>query len=212
MSDDLIDRLSADLKPVSRRLPAIWLGAAGLVGIVIAAAIMIPWIGMRPDMAQVHLNPVFWAKFGYTVAFLAIGIWAAIRLSRPGGSIRAPLIAAGTLIAVTGVAGIAQIVMLGPDSMRRLVMGVTALVCPFYVVALSVPAFVGILAVMRLLAPTNLVAGGFAAGLMAGAVGCWVYAFHCGEGGLPFVAIWYSLGILIPGVFGALVGRFALRW
>jgi hypothetical protein len=212
MTDDLIERLSADIRPTPRGVPLHWLLLAALASIAISAAIMIPWIGLRPDIGRAYLNPTFWAKFAYTAAFLAIGIWTAVRLSRPGGSLKAPLIAAGTLIAVTGLAGIVQILMLGPDSIRRLVLGVTALVCPFYVLALSVPALVVTIAVMRRLAPTNLVAGGFAAGLMAGGIGCWVYAFHCAESGLPFVAIWYSLGILLPGVFGAIIGRWALRW
>jgi hypothetical protein len=212
VSDDLIERLSAELKPVSPRLPGIWLGAAAVVGVIVAAAIMIPWIGLRPDMARVYLSPVFWAKFAYTVAFAGLGIWAAIRLARPGGSIRAPLIGVFVLIAATGALGIVQMLLAGPQSMRALVMGGTALVCPFYVLALSVPVYVIVVVVMRRLAPTNLAAAGFAAGLMAGAVGCWVYAFHCTESGLPFIAIWYSAGILLSALLGALAGRFLLRW
>ena len=54
--------------------------------------------------------------------------------------------------------------------------------------------------------------GRAAVGLAAGALGAWVYSFHCTEGGLPFLALWYSLGIAAVTAAGALAGRVLLRW
>ncbi len=53
---------------------------------------------------------------------------------------------------------------------------------------------------------------GAVAGVLAGAIGTFVYAFHCNESAMPFVAIWYTLGIAAVGVLGALLGRVTLRW
>jgi len=95
---------------------------------------------------------------------------------------------------------------------RGLILGGSALVCPVYIVALSLPVLAANILVMRRLAPTNLTGAGFAAGLLAGAAGTWVYAFHCTESGLPFITLWYTAGTLATALIGAAVGRWLLRW
>jgi hypothetical protein len=125
---------------------------------------------------------------------------------------RKPMIALFALIAFAGAMGIAQLMIMPPERSRVLVMGGTALVCPFYIAALSIPIYAATVLMMRRLAPTNLAGAGLAAGLLAGSAAAWVYAFHCGENGMPFLAIWYTTGILISAIGGAIVGRWALRW
>ena len=39
-----------------------------------------------------------------------------------------------------------------------------------------------------------------------------VYSLHCPEMGAPFIDTCYLLGILIPTVLGALLGKTLLRW
>jgi hypothetical protein len=51
-----------------------------------------------------------------------------------------------------------------------------------------------------------------AAGLLAGAVGAFGYAFACIEQSTAFVALWYSLGIGMSGALGAALGPRVLRW
>ena len=83
-TDDLIQNLSTELTPaprgwVARRL-AIGLGG----GAVVSWVLMLVWMGVRPDLAQALLTPMFWVKFSYaTLAGLAL-IAATSRLSRPG--------------------------------------------------------------------------------------------------------------------------------
>ena len=212
MTDDLLDRLAANANPVPRRrLPAL-LVAAGIVGILVAATIMVPWIGLRPDLAAATGTMIFWWKFAYTALFSIAAFFAVERLSRPGGSFRRPAVWIMAVIALAGLLGAIQLMMTPPDEMRPLVMGSTSLVCPFYIATLSVPIYAAIVLVMRRLAPTNLSLAGFGAGLLAGAAASWVYAFHCNENGMPFLAIWYTTGILISAVLGAIAGRWTLRW
>ena len=59
---------------------------------------------------------------------------------------------------------------------------------------------------------TDPTLAGLSAGLMAGALGAWVYSFHCTESGMPFLALWYSLGIAAVMLVGAIAGRLLLRW
>lgn len=212
MTDEMLDRLASQLTPVRRGAVRLWLAAAVVIGVLGAAAVMVPWLGLRPDLGRAVATPIFWSKFAFTLVFAGLGFWAAYRLSRPGGRLRAPVLGVLGLIAVTGVAGIVQVLISEPDRVRALVLGGSALVCPFYIVGLSLPAMAATVVVMRRLAPTNLPAAGFAAGLLAGAAGAWVYAFHCTESGLPFITLWYTTGVLAVALIGAALGRWLLRW
>jgi len=212
MADDLIDRLADDLKPVPPHGLAMRLAGYAAVGALVAGVLMLAWLGLRPDMDTAPGTMMFWSKFAYTTAFAGLGGLAALRLSRPGGSMARVAIWIAGLVALMVAFGIVQMLIMGPGEMHRLVMGGSALICPFYIVALSVPIYVPVVMAMRRAAPTRPTLAGFAAGLLAGGAATWVYAFHCTESGMPFVAIWYTLGVLAAAGLGAIVGRFALRW
>jgi hypothetical protein len=62
------------------------------------------------------------------------------------------------------------------------------------------------------LAPTRFRAAGAAAGLVAGAIGAMVYVFYCREVSASFVFSWYTLGMTLPAIGGALLGPKLLRW
>ena len=47
---------------------------------------------------------------------------------------------------------------------------------------------------------------------IAGGVAATVYGLHCPENTFTFVALWYSLGVLLLAALGAVVGRWVLRW
>ena len=212
MTDDLIDRLAGELKPAPKRAVSRKLGMGVVAGALLAAIAMLAWLGLRPDLAEAMFGMMFWWKFLYTAAFVGLAFWAATRLARPGGSLRNPMMALFALIVIAGAGGIAQLLIMPPEMSRLLVMGGSALVCPFYIVALSIPVYAATALAMRRLAPTNLPAAGLAAGLLAGGTAAWVYAFHCTENGMPFLAIWYTTGILISALVGAILGRWTLRW
>ena len=212
MTDNLIERLSDNLRPttrygVQRRLLLV---AAG--GLVVTTFLMLILLGPRPDMGSAAATPSFWIKSGYTFALALAGTWAAERLSRPSGSARRPGLLTALIVVAMAVIAVAGYSLAPFETRDVIVWGSSALVCPFLIAGLSVPLLVAILAAMRRLAPTELTQAGAAAGLMAGGFGAWVYSFHCPENGLPFLALWYSLGVVIVIALGALSGRFALRW
>jgi hypothetical protein len=53
---------------------------------------------------------------------------------------------------------------------------------------------------------------GAVSGLAAGGAGSFVYAVHCTESAAPFVALWYTLGVLAAGFAGFLLGPRVLHW
>lgn len=210
-TDDLIAALSGDLAPA----PKGWvtrttlLGAAG--GTLAAALLWLGPMGFRADLAQAAQAAPFWMKFFYTLALALVALWLLARAGRPGARLAPPALA--LLAPVVVLAAWAGLALADADADRhRLLMGHSALFCPFAIVAVSLPVLAGALWSLKRLAPTRLTEAGAAAGLFAGAAGAFVYAFYCTESAAPFVVLWYSAGILASGVIGALVGRVALRW
>ena len=212
MNQHLIDRLVDDLRPV-RRGAMTWLllGALG-AGVLIATAMMAPWIGLRADIVSAPATIMFWIKLGYTLVLALLGLAAAMTLSRPEARRWPGLWTACGVFALVLAAGLWQWGTASAELRPVLALGGTALVCPFYIVAFSAPVLAIMLVAMRRLAPANPTLAGFAAGLASGGAGASVYAFHCGENGLLFLALWYSLGVGIVALSGALAGRTLLRW
>ncbi|MEP7118372.1 MAG: NrsF family protein [Acidobacteriota bacterium] len=76
----------------------------------------------------------------------------------------------------------------------------------------GIPAFVAAFLALRRLAPTRLVQAGACVGALSGAAGAAIYAFHCPETALPFMAIWYVAAIAVAAGAGAVLGPRLLRW
>jgi hypothetical protein len=210
MTDELIARLSADLKPIRRMAMARLLIGATLVSTVVAVIAMLMLLGMRPDMETASATMVYWTKFGYALALGLLGLAATLVLARPDGRTSWPWLAIIGLLAALLVLAVFQLAQ--AEDMMPLVMGSSILRALTYIPVLSLPMLLGVLLALRRLAPRNPTLAGFAAGIMAGGTGAWVYTFACDEAGMMFLALWYTLGIVIVGALGAVLGRFLLRW
>jgi len=211
-TDELVAMLASSVEAVplhsSERRHAIALAC----GLPVALALMVVFIGVRPDITEAVALPMFWMKLAFPAVLLAGGAFAAIRLSRPGGrmgvtavALAAPVLAIWLLAAVT-LAGAA------PAEYGLLIFGQTWAACPFMIALLAVPLFVALIWAMQGLAPTRPALAGAVAGLVAGAGGALVYAPHCPEMAAPFLGAWYVLGMAIPAIAGALLGPRLLRW
>lgn len=210
MTDDLINRLADDLRPVRPMAMQLLLVGATLLSTVLAIAAMLMLLGMRPDMPVATTTMIYWTKFGYTLAFAALGLAATLVLARPDGRTRWPWLVAIGLLAILLVLAIIQLAR--ADDMVPLIMGSSIARALIYIPVLSLPALLGIMLMLRRLAPRSPTLAGFATGITAGGTGAWVYAFACNEPGMMFLALWYTLGILLVAVLGAMIGRFLLRW
>lgn len=212
MTDDLIARLSADLRPVPPRTLERRLWRAALLGLVITA--LAAWLILDRMLGRpfggAFGGPMFWVKFGYTLAFGLIGLAAAPVLTRPEGRIAWPLVAVGLLLATA--LGLGTMDWMRADWAMPMLMGNTAMVCPWLITLTGLPILVLLLQAMRGLAPRSPTLAGLCAGLVAGGLGAWAYAFYCGETGMIFMAVWYSLGMAMTALLGAVIGKFTLRW
>ena len=211
-TDDLIAALAVDLPPASprhlERMLLFWMIPAGTL---VLAGVMF-WLGLRGDLIQAVTGPTFWSKAAYSTALAVAGFWLLDRLGRPGASVRAPALLLGAVLLVVAVLAVAeQIAMPAADRMEA-VMGVSSSVCLQNILGLSALAGPFVFIAVRRFAPTRPMLAGAAAGILTAALATTLYGLHCPERTATFVAIWYTGGVALAAVAGAVIGRFAFRW
>ncbi len=209
---DLIDRLVADLEPVPRGAVARRLAVGLVAGVVVSVIAMLVFLGPRPDTVTAMATMAWWMKLGYTALLAAIGAAALALVARPGGTARAAALAGVAVLVLCAAFAALEYFATPVSEHDRMIYGATWNSCPRNIVLLSLPMVIGGVWALRGLGPTHLTLAGAAVGLASGAFGALVYSFHCYESAMPFVAIWYTLGILLAGLIGAALGRWVLRW
>lgn len=209
---DLIDALAADLRPIGSRSLALRLAAALLLGAGASTVLTLALLGPRPDMPAAMGGAMFWIKDAYGLALCEVAAWACERLARPGGTAGARIAwLAAPVVAVAGLAAW-RLSLAAPGERAAMMMGGSASLCPWMILAAALPPLVALVWAMRGMAPTRLRLAGLMLGLAAGGAGAAAYALHCTEGSAPFLAVWYSLGVAGAGALGMLVGPRLLRW
>jgi hypothetical protein len=212
-TDELIDVLVSDFhaipaRPITRALVAACLFGAGAALLIVAFG-----YGPRADLGvAMATNTSFWMKWLYALSLALAAALLCGRMARPGGrpGWRLPLIAVPVLI--LSVIAITSIFATPVESRRAVWLGQSALQCPWNIALLALPIFAGLCWALRFAAPTRLRWAGFAAGLLSGAIGAFIYCLHCPEHSSAFVVTWYSIGIFLPAALGALLGPRLLRW
>lgn len=209
-TDDLIDLLAQGAGPAE---PAHEERQMAL-GVVLALPVMVAAVWAGIGLVPVALWPVSgtFAKFLYAGMMLFGGGLLLRRLGRPGAATGLPLALIGGTLAAMAMIGVADLLRQPEAGWSMHALGKSATTCPAAILFLSVPALAGMLWAARQLAPTQLRLTGAAAGLAAGGLGAVVYALGCDEGALTFLALWYSLGMALATLLGAVIGPRLLRW
>jgi hypothetical protein len=211
-TDQLIDSLVEAATPVRRDIVSRRLAAAAVVGMLCATVSMLLFLGPRPDITAAVSRAAFWAKLAYPAAIALGSSWLLVRLGRPGASTARASVLAALPVAAIWLLGLATLADAAPGDRLALLQGGSWHSCALNIAALAVPALVANFWAVVAMAPTRLAWAGAAAGALAGALGAAAYAWHCTEMAAPFLAVWYTLGMAIPAVVGALTGPRFLRW
>jgi hypothetical protein len=211
-TDELIQSLSGDLAAVppgavARRI-ALGVGAGALASV----AVMLAWLGLRPDLAQAVSTPMFWMKFGYSALTGLLLALVLSRLAKPAARPGALVALAAAPFAVVAIMAMVRLSQAVPEARHHLLMGHTSSLCPWRILVIGAPVLAGAVWAVRGLAPTRLLLAGLVAGGCAGGLGAAVYAFACTETSAPFLAIWYTLGMALAAGLGAVAGSRLLRW
>lgn len=211
-NEQLIQSLLKDHRPVPRTALALRLSASAAAGLAAALGISVLYIGLRPDIGPALTTFPFWMKWIY-VALLGLGALLGIqKIARSDAGTQPWLWLLALPVAAMAVLAAWQTWRAPPGAWQMLWMGISWRVCPLYIAGLSVPVFLGMIHAFRRFAPTQLRLAGFLAGLASGGLSAFAYALHCPETSAVFVAIWYSAGIAMPAIVGALLGPRLLRW
>lgn len=210
-SDELIAKLVTDLAPVSPHALKKRLVHVVGIGVLGATVALLASFAIRSNSQTVSVV-AFIAKFAYSVGVMAMLIVALEQIARPGGRISEPLRVIGAIFVIMVFLAVAQLGYSPPTSYRFLILGYSSVICPFLIAAFGLPAFGANIWFLRRAAPTRPRLAGFIAGACAGATGAWVYSWACIENGIPFITIWYTLGILLSGLLGCFFGKLLLRW
>ncbi|MGZ7460128.1 DUF1109 domain-containing protein [Pseudomonas sp. Ma2-10] len=211
-TDDFISLLALGVTPIDRRTLAKRFSGAVLAGLFGATLLVIAIMGVRPDLGQAMATPIFWAKIAFPLCLMIGALSMVMRLARPGiasGPGKVLIVAA---VASVWVASIYVLLAAPPDDRVAIILGETWKVCVLNITMLSIPGFVAVFWALNGLAPTNLTLSGACGGLLAGSMATIAYSFRCPEMQIPFWGVWYLLGMLVPTVLGALLGRRWLRW
>lgn len=208
-TDDLIDALARDPIPASPSVPG--LICRGLAfGAPVALVAMLATLGVREDAMSAIAEGWFGLKLAL-VALVALAAWRVVdRAARPGERI------GYGWLGLAGLAFLAAITLdlgaLGLDDWRERLQGDNAALCIVAIPLLSAAPLIGLIVALRDGAATNAALAGAAAGLLAGAVGAFVYGLHCSDDSPLFLGVWYVLGIGVVTVIGGLLGRRFLTW
>ncbi|KHK65290.1 MULTISPECIES: DUF1109 domain-containing protein [Pseudomonas] len=211
-TDDLISLLAAGVAPVDRRAPAKRFSIAVLAGLLGAILLMVTLKGVRPDLGEVMATPIFWAKIAFPLCLMIGALGMVMRLARPGATSGPGKILIVAAVTAVWVGAVYVLMATAPDNRVAIILGNTWRVCALNIALLSIPGFVAVFWALRGLAPTNLTLSGACGGLLAGSMATIAYSFHCPEMQVTFWAVWYLLGMLVPTILGALLGRRWLRW
>lgn len=211
-TDRLVAMLARDAEPVARGSSGHRFAAALLAGSAAAVVLMLALLGLRPDLREAVRDAMFWVKLGVPALLLVSGLAACTRLGRPGSRVGSTGVI--LLLPIAAIWLLAAFALASAPAAARvaLVLGDSSAACVVSIALLAMPTFIAAFWAMKGLAPTRPAFAGAFLGLLAGAAGALVYAWHCPEMAAPFIATWYLLGIAVPAVVGAVLGPVLLRW
>jgi hypothetical protein len=211
-TEQLIEKLASDVPPV-RRHAVRWRIALGLTaGALVSLGFVVMGMGVNPKLGTAMHGYSFWMKWGYTLSLSICAILATARLARPDRTDLRWLWLMAVPVGLLAIVGMFELIRTPQTQWLAMWLGHSWKVCPWRVLTLAIPIFIGLLWSFRRMAPTRLRAAGAAAGLAAGAFAATVYCLHCPEVSAIFVLTWYSLGIVLAASIGALLGPRLLRW
>jgi hypothetical protein len=209
-TSELISALARGAGPAPRVRVTRRLFLIAVAGALIAATMAVSMFGLVP--VAMFKDPALWTKFIYAALLAAAAMRLAERLARPAADTKPQRLALLAVFAAMAVAAAWACAAVPSEGIRAFLLGNSWKVCPWCVMLLSMPTLAAALWVLRGMAPVYPMRTGLVAGVLSGAIGALGYAFACPEASIGFVAVWYTLGIVLTGLLGCVLGPWILRW
>lgn len=211
-SDQFLDQLASDLKPVRRRSAR---GEALILATVCAIELGLFFsLGMmRPDMPVAMGLPSFWWELGSLALIALIGASAAILSFNP---VESPRWGLRSLVAIAMLSLAIGFVLDashdGPAALATRLDWHEGVRCVGQMVLLSVPVAIALGLLMRRGAPTDLSGTSLASGAAAAGWGAFVFVFACQHDDPLYIAVWYTIGCGLVTLFARLLLPRLTRW
>ena len=211
-TDQLIESLAAELKPIDRtRINRVLLSALA-IGAIAALSIMFAVFGSVPNLLGRPHPDVFVGKLLFGVG---VAVTAAIflpKLVRPrvyAHNLPALIFVPFVAIVAAAVSTLASVPV---TAWSEMVFEEHSVRCLLAIPLLAILPFTALVSALRLGAPTDLSFAGAIAGLVAGGLGAAACALPCVDNWIPAIAIWYGVPIGVCAIVGAKLGPWLLRW
>lgn len=213
-TDELIDMLSTNVEPVKSRQ----LRNALIIGLVVGGAaafcLMLAVFGLPAGAFRGEYFAVKALALAFTLGLVGAGASFLVKSAHPGQPERRPLLLIIALFFALLVASCVTLAATSPAAWRDMVFGLPPqwILCLICIPLFAVAPFASLIWALRKGAPTNLVRTGGITGLVAGALGAAVFAFHHPGSSVPFIVLWYGGPIVLCALVGAVLGPRLLRW
>ena len=212
-TDDLIARLSADVMVAPRRAdPAATIFVAAGMAVAAMGLMFVLGYGVRPRLLAALTTPFTLAKTFLPLAAALVLFPSIIAAARPGAPPSRIAWAAAIFPAVALALFVAEWVVTPAPARAIKLVGHSIPVCLPSIALLSVPMLAGLILAMRRAAPVRPTRAGMLAGLVAGCASAALYSLYCTVDTPLFYVLWYSTGVAIVTLAGAVAGRSLLRW
>jgi len=211
-TDDLINVLGTNVEPIrGQGLRNTMIVAIG-IGAAVALCLMFAIFGVPGDALDREYLPLRVLSLLFTIGLAAAGARFLAAAARPGQAVRKPLIAVGVLFFAAVLACVVALALTPSDARGGMIFGPQWELCLLCIPLFALAPFASLIMALRKGAPTELTYTGAFAGLVAGAVGAAIYAFHHAADSIPFIVLWYGGSIVLCTLAGALLGPRLLRW
>ncbi|WP_439495016.1 NrsF family protein [Bosea sp. (in: a-proteobacteria)] len=211
-TDDLISVMTASHQPVDTGWLRRATGIAALGALVVTVTLVLATLGARPDLASTWMTLPVVAKalLGASVATIALMLFQ--RSLRPGLKTArlVPLVAVPLLAAAAWA--LLTLAQAPVEHWSALVFGRYWRACLIAVPLYALCPLVILLILARRGAPIDGRLTGACAGLASAGLATVAYSVHCPDDAAPFLAVWYTLAIMIVTGLGALAFPRLVRW
>lgn len=210
-TDDLIGAIAQDGVLRGPSVAMRMTGALALGGLV-AGALFVHTLGIRPDIANALQTWRFPAKVLIALSCLAAALWAAAQLARPDAHRRKALFVLALPVALLAVAMAGELLQSSAATWPARAVGSNSRICMVSILELSIAPLAALLVALRAGAPSSPALAGAAAGLISGGLAATLYAIHCFDDSPLFVALWYVPAVTLVALAGSGIGHRLLRW
>jgi hypothetical protein len=167
---------------------------------------------VRPDYFKLVQNPLIATKQVVPFVIFLAAAPLVLLLMRPEAQLSMNMLPLGIGLLVFPALTIGTLLLMTSDLRGSAIVGNGFAGCLISILFLSLALITAQMFVVRKGAVTKPIAAGAFIGVGSGAISALIYAFICTEDSPAFYGLWYSIGILLAGLTGAFIGKFALRW